>query len=221
MPSANDAAASYCAGQNRRAPVADTRIGIFGGTFDPIHLGHLILAEEALYQLKLDRIYLVPAGDPPHKQDRTITPVEHRIRMAELATVDSPALWISHIDANRPGPHYSVDMVRLLRQAVGEQATFFFLMGLDSLRDLPAWHQPQALMALVKIVVFTRPTITIEWPTIEQALPGLQDQVLLLKMPALEISSSTLRQRIQNGDPTRFQVPQPVAAYIQKHGLYC
>ena len=112
-------------------------IGIFGGTFDPIHIGQLILAEEAWFQLKLDRIYIVPAGEPPHKQDRRLSPVEDRIRMAELATADIDYIKVSRIDADRPGPHYTADMVRLVRERIGKETEVYFLMGLDSLGDLP------------------------------------------------------------------------------------
>src|SRR5690606_23878347 len=98
------------------------RIAIFGGTFDPIHIGHLILAEEAYFQLALDRVYLVPAGDPPHKQNRRLTPVAKRLTMCELATADIDYIGISRVDADRPGPHYTADMVRLMREEVGPDA---------------------------------------------------------------------------------------------------
>lgn len=196
------------------------RVGLFGGTFDPIHLGHLILAEEARHQLQLDRVYLMPAGDPPHKQDRLITPVAHRVQMAELATAESPSLWVSRIDADRPGPHYSIDALRLLRQAVGPGATIFFLMGMDSLRDLPHWHNAQALLAESTIVALTRPFVDVQWAKLEHCLPGIQKHVILLEMPALEIASSHLRERIRTGDSVHFQIPRAVEAYIAKHGLY-
>jgi len=199
---------------------AGARVGIFGGTFDPIHLGHLLLAEEARVQLNLDRVYLVPAGDPPHKQDRPITPVEHRVRMVELATADAPQLWASRIDADRAGPHYSLEMIRLLRRAIGESAALYFLMGLDSLRDLPTWHSPAQLLDEVTIVALTRPGIELDWQQLHQALPGIQEKVVLLEMPALEIASSHLRQRIQQGIPIHFQVRRAVEAYITKHNLY-
>ncbi len=199
---------------------AGARVGIFGGTFDPIHLGHLILAEEARIQLGLDRVYLVPAGDPPHKQDRPITAVEHRVRMVELATTDAPQLWASRIDADRPGPHYSLDMVRLLRQAIGSTVELYFLIGLDSLRDLPTWHAPQQLLDEVTIVAFTRPNVELTWQSLNRTLPGIEARVILLEMPALGIASSTLRQRVQSGISIQFQVARAVESYIEKHGLY-
>lgn len=196
------------------------RIGVFGGTFDPIHLGHLILAEEARVQLGLDRVYLVPAGDPPHKQDRAVTAVEHRIRMVELATADAPQLWTSQIDADRPGPHYSLEMVRLLRQAIGTPVSLYFLMGLDSLRDLPTWHCAQQLLDEVTVVALTRPGVEPAWQNLRTVFPKIESRVILLEMPALGISSSILRQRIQRGLSIQFQVVPSVQAYIEKHKLY-
>ena len=196
------------------------RIGVFGGTFDPLHIGHLILAEEAWCQLQLDRVYLVPAGDPPHKQGRVTTPIGQRVQMVELATADSDHLWVSRIDADRPGPHYTVDMLRLLRQQLGADAELFFLMGLDSLRDLPAWYQPQWLIDNCTLVALTRHEIMIDWVQLETALPGVRERLILLEMPALEIASHRLRQRIQQGLSIRYQVPRAVEAYIQKYNLY-
>ncbi|HIC88581.1 MAG TPA: nicotinate (nicotinamide) nucleotide adenylyltransferase, partial [Anaerolineae bacterium] len=123
------------------------RIGILGGTFDPPHIGHLILAEEAYHQLHLDCVYFVPAGDPPHKRHLHLSPVEDRLRMVTLAIADNPHFVVSRIDADRPGPHYTIDMVRLLRDSLPPGTELFFLMGLDSLADLPNWHDPDRLVA--------------------------------------------------------------------------
>ncbi|MBX3011062.1 MAG: nicotinate-nucleotide adenylyltransferase [Caldilineaceae bacterium] len=196
------------------------RIGIFGGTFDPVHIGHLILAEEARFQLALDRVYLVPAGEPPHKQDQPLTAVTHRLIMTELATNEMPGLWVSRVDTDRPGPHYSNDTVALLRAELGEDVDLFFLMGMDSLRDLPTWRQPQWLIEQCTLVVLTRHDIAIDWPQLEEALPGLRARVVLLDMPELEIASRSLRERIRQGAPICHQVPRPVEVYIQKHRLY-
>ncbi len=202
-------------------PLANnSRIGIFGGTFDPIHLGHLILAEEARAQLQLDAVYFVPVGDPPHKQDRQITAVEHRIRMVELAIAEDACFGISRVDADRPGPHYAVDMLRLLQEALGVQAELYFLMGLDSLRDLPLWHDPQGLVARCKLVALSRHAVTLDWARLEATLPGLRQRVISLDMPEIEISSSDLRLRLQAGRTIHHQVPGAVEAYIYKYGLY-
>ena len=148
------------------------RIGILGGTFDPIHIGHLILAEEAWFQLRLDRIYLAPAGNPPHKRGRRMAPVEDRLCMAELATADVDYALISRIDADRPGPHYTSDLVRLLQQQVGPGTDIYFLMGMDSLRDLPTWHEAQWLVEHARLAALSRHDVELDWEALEAALPG-------------------------------------------------
>jgi nicotinate-nucleotide adenylyltransferase len=196
------------------------RIGIFGGTFDPIHIGHLILAEEAWFQLRLDCIYLAPAGNPPHKRGRRMAPVEDRVRMAELATADVDYALISRLDADRPGPHYTSDLVRLLQQQVGPDTDIYFLMGMDSLRDLPTWHEARWLVDNARLVALSRHDVELDWETLEAALPGVRSRVTILDMPELEIASHVIQQRVRNGQPIRHMVPRAVEAYIRKHGLY-
>lgn len=202
-------------------PLANKRrVGVFGGTFDPIHLGHLILAEEARSQLQLDCVYFVPAADPPHKQERVITPVEHRIRMVELATATADFFWVSRVDADRPGPHYTTDMMPLLQAELGPETQLFFLMGSDSLRDLPTWRNPGWLLEHCCLVTFTRPGSEPDWAALERTFPGLRRHITLLEMPLLEISSTDLRARAQAGQTIRYQVPCAVEAYIRKYRLY-
>ena len=196
------------------------RIGILGGTFDPVHIGHLILAEEAWFQLQLDCVYLAPAGDPPHKMGRRLAPVEDRIRMAELATADSDYLIVSRVDADRPPPHYTSDMVRLLEAQAGADTEFYFLMGMDSLRDLPSWHQAAWLVEHVRLVALSRHDVELDWEELENALKGIRSRVIILDMPELEIASHVIQQRVRNGQPIRHMVPRAVEAYIKKHGLY-
>lgn len=200
--------------------MSQKRIGIFGGTFDPIHIGHLILAEEAWFQLKLDMVYLVPAGDPPHKQERKVTPVALRLGMCELAIADNPHIAISRVDADRPGPHYTVDMVRLLRQEWGNEVSLFLLMGMDSLRDLPSWRQPQWLIENCKLVALSRHDVTLDWEKLEAELPGVRQQVIILDMPEIEIASNTIQRRVRSGQPIRYQVPDAVRHFIEAHNLY-
>jgi nicotinate-nucleotide adenylyltransferase len=195
-------------------------IGIFGGTFDPIHIGHLILAEEAWFQLKLDRIYIVPAGNPPHKQDRRLSPVEDRVRMAELATEDIDYIKVSRIDADRPGPHYTADMVRLVRERVGNGIEVYFLMGLDSLRDLPTWSEAAWLVENCRLVALNRHDVDLDWAALDAALPGLSERVIILDMPELEIASHKIQQRVRTGQPIRHQAPRAVEEYIYEHALY-
>ena len=208
------------AGHDIVTPEGKHRIGIFGGTFDPIHIGHLILAEEAWFQLKLDCVYLVPAGDPPHKQDRRLSPVEDRVRMAELATADIDYVRVSRIDADRPGPHYTSDMVRLVRERVGNDTELYFLMGMDSLRDLPSWHEAAWLVENCRLVALSRHDVTLDWNRLESALPGIRARVIILDMPELEIASHAIQARVRKGQPIRHQVPRAVEKYIYANGLY-
>lgn len=196
------------------------RIGIFGGTFDPIHIGHLILAEEAWFQLQLDHVYLAPAGDPPHKLGRQLAPVRDRLFMAELAAADIDSLLVSSIDADRPGPHYTSDLVRLLQTEAGPDTEFYFLMGMDSLRDLPSWHEASWLVENARLVALSRHDVTLDWEALEAALPGVRSRVIILDMPELEIASHVIQQRVRNGQPIRHMVPRSVEAYIHKHNLY-
>lgn len=196
------------------------RIGLLGGTFDPVHIGHLILAEEARDQLDLSVVYFVPAGDPPHKRDRRLAPVAHRLRMVELAVADNPLFQVSRVDADRPGPHYTVDMVNIFKAQMPPGGTLFFLMGYDSLAELPTWHEPQALVAACHLVALTRYNVPLDWDYLEARLPGIRQRVTLLDMPELEIASHHIQERVRAGRSIRYLVPDPVCAYIREHGLY-
>jgi nicotinate-nucleotide adenylyltransferase len=196
------------------------RVAIFGGTFDPIHIGHLILAEEAHFQLALDEVFLVPAGDPPHKQDRKLSLVADRFAMCEMATADIDYITVSRMDADRPGPHYTADMVRLMHNEVGPDTRLFFLMGMDSLRDLPKWHEAAWLVENCTLVALSRHDVTLDWAKLETELPGVRERVIILDMPELEIASHQIQMRVKLGQPIRHQVPRLVEGYIQKHKLY-
>lgn len=196
------------------------RVGIFGGTFDPPHIGHLILAEEAWFQLKLDSVMIVPAGDPPHKRDRRLSPAASRVRMVEAALAGNPHLHLSRVDVDRPGPHYTIDMVRLVRDSLPAGTELFFLMGSDSLRDLPNWHLADRLVANCRLVALTRHDVTLDWEYLEGALPGLHERVIQLDMPELEIASHILQERVRTGQPIRYQVPEAVEKIILEEALY-
>lgn len=196
------------------------RLGILGGTFDPIHIGHLILAEEAWHQLGLDQVLLAPAADPPHKRGQGKSPADHRVRMVELAIADNPHLVLSRIDVDRPGPHYTLDMVRLLHEQYGLGASLYFLMGMDSLADLPTWHRPLDLMQQCQLVALSRPGADFDWDALETALPGVRSRVMVLPMPLLQISGSDLRTRARQGRPLRYQVLPQVERYIHEQQLY-
>jgi len=199
---------------------ANSRVGVLGGTFDPIHIGHLILAEEARDQLDLDLVYFVPAGDPPHKRDRHLTPVAQRVHMTELALAGNAAFRVSRVDADRAGPHYTVDMVQIIQDQLPRGSELFFLMGFDSLTELPTWHEPARLIAACHLVALTRHDIDVDWAELEAALPGIRQRVTLLDMPELEIASHQLQQRIREGRSIRYLVPDEVCAYIREKGLY-
>jgi nicotinate-nucleotide adenylyltransferase len=196
------------------------RLGILGGTFDPIHIGHLILAEEAWYQLGLEKVLFVPAADPPHKRGRRLSPVDHRVQMIDLAIADNSRFELSRIDVDRPGPHYTIDMVRLLLEQFGYGTDLYFLMGLDSLADLPNWHKPEELVELCNLVALSRPDSGFDWDALEQKLPDVRWRVIFLPMPELQISSTVLQQRVRQGRPLRYQVLPQVEAYIRQHNLY-
>lgn len=198
------------------APVK--RIGILGGTFDPPHYGHLILAELAADSLALDRVLFVPAADPPHK-GALRSSAEHRVAMVERAIAGNPRFALSRVDLDRPGPQYSVEMVRLL-QGERPEAPLAFLIGGDSLRDLPQWSRPDELIRLVRLGVMRRPGSAPDLTQLERELPGIRERVDWIDAPQIEISASALAQRVRAGLSIRYQTPDAVRAYIEEHRLY-
>lgn len=196
------------------------RIGVFGGTFDPPHVGHLILAEECLSQLKLDQILWVLTGDPPHKLDQTISPAEIRLKLLQAAIQQNPAFTISRIELERPGPHYSYQTLRLLHES-RPQDDLFYLMGGDSLHDLPTWKSPVDLLRLCSgLGVMCRPGWNIDLESLERKIPGLSGKVIFVDAPVMEISSHQIRDRIAAGRPYRYYVPAAVYEVILQHGYY-
>jgi len=204
----------------RNPQSAILRVGVLGGTFDPVHIGHLILAEEARDLLDLSIIYFVPAGDPPHKRDRRLAPVDERVRMIELAIAGNACFQVSRVDADRPGPHYTIDMVELIKGQLPVGSELYFLMGFDSLRDLPGWHEPARLVAACHLVALTRHDIELDWDKLEAALPGIRERVTILDMPELEIASNQIQARVRAGRSIRYLVPDEVRGYIAREGLY-
>jgi len=197
------------------------QLGILGGTFDPIHFGHLLAAEEARVTLRLDRVLFAPAGDPPHKQGYAILPVTHRLRMVRLAIADNLAFDISTVDIDRPGPHYTVETIHLIRDEWGTGADeTCFIMGVDSLAHLLTWHQPAQLIELCRLAVVARPGYRADLAELEAALPGISRRLDWVEMPVLGISSSDLQRRVREGRSTRYQVPASVAHYITENRLY-
>jgi nicotinate-nucleotide adenylyltransferase len=199
--------------------VSRRRIGILGGTFDPPHIGHLILAEFATDILNFERLLFVPAADPPHKRDEDKIPIEHRVAMLECAIDGNERFHISHVDINRPGPHYSVDMVRLIGETYPD-AELYFVMGGDSLHDLPMWHRPLDFIRLCKLAVMRRPDEIIHPDMHESTLPGLNERVVMIDAPLVGISSTMIVERIQQGRSARYLLPDAVLAYILEQHLY-
>lgn len=196
------------------------QLGILGGTFDPIHHGHLLAAEETRHQLALARVLFLPAGKPPHKPDWPISAIQHRLRMVELAIAENPHFSISRVDVDRSGPSYTVDTLKLLRAEVGPGPVLFFIMGADLLVNILDWYQPQRLIELCQLAVVGRPRIEVDLPQLERQLPGLTDRIHQVQMPHLEISSSNLRARVRDGRSISYMVPAAVESYIRKEGLY-
>lgn len=196
------------------------RIGLFGGTFDPPHLGHLILAAEARSQLGLERVLWVLTPQPPHKPGRVITPLQHRLEMLRRALEEAPGFELSLVEVERPGPHYTVDTVEIVRQRY-PHAALFLLIGGDSLRDLPGWSRPAELLAAVDgLGVMRRPGDAIEREPLEQMFPTLAEKLHFVHAPQVEISSSLIRQRIAEGGHYRYYLPAGVYEYLQQHSLY-
>jgi nicotinate-nucleotide adenylyltransferase len=195
------------------------RIGVLGGTFDPPHMGHLILAEQARDQASLDRILWVPASDPPHKQGIVISPVEHRVEMVKCAIEDNPTFDLSRVDVDRPGPHFTVDMLRLLKQQY-PNSELHFLIGGDSLRDLPIWHQPELIIREASLVVMTRPNAACDLDSLEHQIPGIRDRLSFLETPLIDISGRIIRKQVQVNQSIRYLVADRVRDYILLHRLY-
>jgi len=196
------------------------RIGIFGGTFDPPHVGHLILAMEALDQLNLDQILWVLTPDPPHKRGKKIAPIDVRIRMVIAAIENDPGFNFSYVDISRLGPHYVLDMMILLRNEFPNHE-LVFLMGGDSLHDLPKWHKPKEfIVACDKIGVMRRPGEKIDFRDLKGALPGISSKAEFIDAPLLEISSNQIRYLISAKKPYRYYLPFEVYKIIEEMRLY-
>jgi nicotinate-nucleotide adenylyltransferase len=195
-------------------------LGVFGGSFDPPHLGHLILAAECCHQLELNGVLWVLTPNPPHKVDRTILPTRSRVEMLQAALRDNPLFSLSTVDIDRAPPHYALDTVRLLQdQHPGE--ALIYLMGGDSLRDLPEWHDPiQFLEACTALGVMRRPGDCIDMAELERSLPGISHKTRFVEAPLLDISASQIRRRIHQGRPYRYFVPEPVYKILASREWY-
>ena len=205
-------------GAARRAPT-----GILGGTFDPIHLGHLAIATEAREALGLDRVVLVPAALPPHKRDRVITPAADRVAMVELAVAGDPSLSVSRIELEREGPSWAVDTVRAFADAAAAEGRDepVFILSAEALAGFPTWREPDRILDRCRIAVVPRPGATpVDRSALARRFPGREDRFRLLDGPSIGISATMIRERVAAGRSIRYLVPPAVAAYIEEHRLY-
>ncbi|MBP3036022.1 nicotinate-nucleotide adenylyltransferase [Arthrobacter sp. zg-ZUI100] len=187
------------------------RLGVMGGTFDPIHHGHLVAASEVASVFDLDEVVFVPTGEPWHKSAQEVSPAEHRYLMTVIATASNPRFTVSRVDIDRPGPTYTIDTLRDLREERPE-AELFFITGADAMAQILSWKDIQELWSLAHFVGVTRPGHVLENMG--------RDDVSLLEVPAMAISSTDCRERVADGDPVWYLVPDGVVQYIAKHGLY-
>lgn len=189
------------------------RIGVFGGTFDPIHLGHLAIARTAMTQAELDKVLFVIAAAPPHKPGQSITPVEIRVALTEAAIKNEPGFELSRIELDRPGPSYTAVTLRLIQESM-PGAQLFFIIGYDSALDLPKWHRPDEILRLATLLIAPRPEN-------RRPLPHLLDNHYeMLSMAETPLSSSKIRMRLKRGDTARDALPAPVAEIIHQERLY-
>jgi len=197
-----------------------TKIGFFGGTFDPPHIGHLILASEAAHQFGLSRLLWVLNPDPPHKQEQDITLLSHRLEMVQRTISNNPLFELSRLEIDRPGPHYTINTIRYLTQ-LEPDAEIFLLIGGDSFRDLPTWRLASELVtAASKISVMRRPGDSFDMPALEVQIPGLTEKVSFIDALLLNLSSREIRRRISEGDEYRYYVHPSVYEYIEENQLY-
>jgi nicotinate-nucleotide adenylyltransferase len=196
------------------------KTGVFGGTFDPPHIAHLILAGEAFYQLELERLLWVLTPFPPHKQGRSILPLQTRLDLLSAALRLETAFELSRVDIDRHPPHYALDTMTILREAFPEDE-LVYLMGGDSLHDLPDWYEPQQFVAACSALgVMRRPGDRVDLPALEEQIPGIIAKVRFIAAPLLEISATDLRLRIAQGQPYRYFLPENVYEIIRTQNLY-
>lgn len=191
------------------------RLGVYGGTFDPIHTGHLAIARGVVAHCGLDRLLFVPSARPPHKQGHAMAPPDDRYRMAELATRHDPRLEVSDTEINRPGLSYTVDTLEALRRKYGGASEIHLVLGADSLLEIDTWHAPDRIFDLATVVTVPRPG-----KDLTGVDPGWLDRVVNIQLPEIDTSSTDIRRRVGQGLPIAHLVPEEVAGYIEERGLY-
>lgn len=197
------------------------KLGILGGTFDPVHLGHIRMAEEARKTVGLDKVILIPAGQPLLKEPRLITTAADRLEMLKLAIRGHPELTVSTLEIERKGPSYTVDTLAGLRKQQGKDDELYFIMGWDTLAQLPRWREPGRIIEMCTIIAVPRPEIARpDIGKLETGVPGISRRVVFLEKPRLNISATEIRENVAGGESILRMVPEPVAEYIHKHKLY-
>ena len=197
------------------------KVGIMGGTFDPIHIAHLIIGEEARTRLALDRVIFIPAGEPWMKPGHTVSAAAQRAEMVRLAISSNPAFSLSLNETERPGPTYTVDTLEQLLGELGYDTQLFLLLGWDTVAEMASWKAPYRISKMATVVAFPRPHFSKpEITVLERAMPGIADRIVFLDAPYLEISSTDIRTRIAEGGSVRYMVPDAVVQYITENKLY-
>lgn len=199
-------------------PGLEGGVGLLGGTFDPPHIGHLLLAQAGLRQLHLKSILFLPVGQPPHKTLDRLSSLDHRVAMTRLAIGAEPTYQVDLTDAHRPPPHYTTSLLPLIQART--TAPLWLLLGADSLRDLLTWRAPADILAQARLAVLPRPGVSLDWEALETHLPNLRDRLVWLEGPHLALSSTQLRAWAQTGHPLTYLTPPAVEAYIAAHQLY-
>lgn len=196
------------------------RVGIFGGTFDPIHMGHLIVAETIMDEFHLDKVVFIPAAVPPHKLDKQISPAKHRYMMTMLATCSNPRFQVSDMEMHRQGPSYSRDTLAQLLEEHGRDTEFYFIVGADSVENLHTWNRIDELLTMCHFIGASRPGCMPDMEKIAQRFGPLSEKIHCLETPELEISSTEIRHRVGQKRTIRYIVPETVEQYIYKEKLY-
>ena len=208
--------------RTRDAGEPSSRVGIMGGTFDPIHHGHLVAAEAVRIGLGLGSVVFVPANNPPHKVDRIISPASHRLAMVWLATLSNPCFQVSTMELDRDGVSYTIDTIKHLREEFGPQTELFFITGADAVLEIMSWKNARELLEMCQFVAVTRPGYSMAGlESLKDTLGhGLFTRIRRFEVPALAISSSDLRRMVRGGKSIRYLVPEAVSQYIEKNRLY-
>ena len=201
--------------------MAQRKIGILGGTFDPIHLGHLAIVKEIRRKLDLEEVLFVPVGQPVFKEDRQISDGQHRLEMVILATADTPFFNVATVELERQGSSYTIDTIKELMIQLGDRIDLYLIVGFDALHDLPNWKEPIQLLQLCQIIAAKRPRHTeLDIRSLESQVPGASERIKIIDVPQVDLSATEIRKKVASGKEIIDLVPAAVASYIERNGLY-